>query len=342
MKRIALLMAVVVALLQGCGGQPSPPTASPTSPTGYDPQLEIRSPNGTWSVPLSRLQREVKVQRVTVGDTLFGKQKTYEGFYLQDLAAFSHNTGAETVIFHCRDGFSLRVPVVTARRAGLVLAFHDVDVPEGFGSSKDNPVLTARRDRAAAFVNEHQAEYEKVKDVPAKSLTPDQRKLIGEYETAVSERDRWGRRVDELSGLGTVGPFTPRLTNLSAEPQLKDWEAPDAVRAIEFEHVVAFAGRDFPTGAENNAEVMRGFRLFHAKCVNCHSMNLAGGKSAPELNVPVNVTEYFSEKHLVPFILNARSIRAGSMMPVQPEITRKDAESIVAYLKYMKGQKIEY
>ncbi|MBM3461525.1 MAG: cytochrome c [Armatimonadetes bacterium] len=345
---VRCLLAVLMAALMttGCGGRPGAPkgagVASSASAGGYDPQLEVRSPSGTWTVPLSKLSQDVPLREVTVDDPLYEKKKSYQAFMLEDLARYTKNIGAETVVFHCRDGYSLRMPMVTARRAGLAMTFRDLELPEGFGSSKENAVFVGRRDKAAAIAREHQPEYDRLKNLPPGKLTPAQQKIVEKYESARSDRDRWARRVDELNGLGNIGPFHPVITRPDAVPEMAEWEAPDAVRGIEFDHVAGYAGRDYPTGAAENSGVLKGFKIFHDKCSTCHAINGAGGKSGPELNVPVNVTEYWNEKYLVPLILNARTIRANSMMPVVPGVTRKDAELLIVYLKYMKGRKLQY
>jgi len=336
-----LLLIALLAWLPGCGGN-SAPSASGTPAglltNGADPILEIKSPSGSRTVALSQLIREVPVKRVTVNDPLYGRDKTYDGFSLEDLASYSQNLRAESVIFHCRDGFSLRMPFVAARKAGLVLTFHDLEMSEGFPSSLDNPIFVERRNKAAAYLQAHHLEYEQAKH----GRTPAQKRIVQEYETARGERDRWARRVDELNRLGNIGPFHPVLLRALAVKDLVDWDAPDAVRAIEFEHVVPSGGRDYPAGAAADSPVMTGYKLFHAKCLYCHAMNGGGGRSGPELNIPVNVTEYLKEEYVIAFILNARAVRARSMMSVQPEITRQDAERIVDYLKYMKNNKRVY
>lgn len=339
-KSIVLVLLVLGALallfVRFRGARSAP------SPTGYDPLLEVRSPSGPWTVPLSRLTRELPVSRVTVHEIIFDRSKTYEGFPIQDLATFTHNTGAETVILHCRDGFSMRIPMADARRAGLVLTFHDTDVAEGFPSTREGTAFVQRRDREVAYLAAHEAEYQKLSALHPGAVTPAQRKAMDDYEAALAERDRDSRRIDELNALGNCGPFFPVLTRKDAVRSLSNWKSPDAVRAIEFEHAVTLAGRDYPTGAPENSEVMRGFKAFHTNCLGCHAVNGDGGKSGPELNFPVNVTEYFNEKYLVPMMLNARSIRANSKMAVQADLTRQDAELIVVYLKYMKDHKGTY
>ncbi|HRK03402.1 MAG TPA: c-type cytochrome [Oligoflexia bacterium] len=95
----------------------------------------------------------------------------------------------------------------------------------------------------------------------------------------------------------------------------------------------------FPTG-NTHEKVFRGFTTFKQHCLMCHSMNLEGGEVGPELNIPKNITEYRSEKTLRNFIRSAKSFRAKSKMPDFPQLTARELDGLMAYLKYMGGQKI--
>lgn len=88
-----------------------------------------------------------------------------------------------------------------------------------------------------------------------------------------------------------------------------------------------------------NESERRGFALFRANCVACHSINLQGGEVGPELNVPRNVTEYWKAGELRKFIREASSFRAKIKMP--PFTHLKDAEigDLLAYLTVMKKYK---
>lgn len=87
-------------------------------------------------------------------------------------------------------------------------------------------------------------------------------------------------------------------------------------------------------------EVRRGFRLFVQNCASCHSVNLVGGELAPELNVPRNVTEYWSAEHLAAFVKAPNTYRARSKMPGFAHLTDAERAAILAYLAAMRGRKI--
>jgi mono/diheme cytochrome c family protein len=97
----------------------------------------------------------------------------------------------------------------------------------------------------------------------------------------------------------------------------------------------------YPTNAAQNSAAYQGFLLFKQSCISCHSINLQGGELGPELNAPKNVTEYWTEDHLKAFIPNASGYRYKSKMPTFPQLSSQDIDHLVAYLKHMKGYKVQ-
>jgi hypothetical protein len=49
----------------------------------------------------------------------------------------------------------------------------------------------------------------------------------------------------------------------------------------------------FPLVVPKEKSAMAGFLIFKDRCIRCHSINLQGGDLGPELNIPMNVTEYW-------------------------------------------------
>jgi mono/diheme cytochrome c family protein len=121
----------------------------------------------------------------------------------------------------------------------------------------------------------------------------------------------------------------------TASPADKKW--PYQIQRIEI-----FASGWALAAAEpsNPAVARRGFDLFRKNCSSCHSINGAGGRVAVDLNVPMNVTEYWKEPMLRKVIVNAPAIRANAKMPAFPQLTDSDVDVIVNYLKDMKSRKI--
>lgn len=97
----------------------------------------------------------------------------------------------------------------------------------------------------------------------------------------------------------------------------------------------------YPTNAPQNSAAYQGFLLFKQSCISCHSINLQGGELGPELNAPKNVTEYWTDDHLKAFIPSASGYRYKSKMPDFPQLSSQDIDHLIAYLKHMKGYKIQ-
>ena len=92
-----------------------------------------------------------------------------------------------------------------------------------------------------------------------------------------------------------------------------------------------------------DSKVNRGFIAFQQHCIKCHTINGDGGREAPELNYPMNVTEYWQEDVLVKFIADPQRVRYGSKMLAFYRDTDNQAElieSVIAYLKSMRNKKI--
>jgi len=92
----------------------------------------------------------------------------------------------------------------------------------------------------------------------------------------------------------------------------------------------------------SSVQVKRGFLSFRKNCLSCHTINGEGGGKAPELNYPVNVTEYYKESWLKKWIAQPSDIRFNTTMPaVMVEKSKLDStiDDLVAYLKAMEKNK---
>jgi cytochrome c2 len=123
-------------------------------------------------------------------------------------------------------------------------------------------------------------------------------------------------------------------------PKLKDtvpWPYQlTGIQVIDFSHEFAAI---VPANVAPDAPPMAGFRIFKSRCLSCHSINGQGGQIGPELNVPMNVTEYWHEGHLRKFIRDPGAYRRGTRMPQFTDLSEHDIDSVVSYLKVMKSQK---
>ena len=104
--------------------------------------------------------------------------------------------------------------------------------------------------------------------------------------------------------------------------------------------------REFPHSAPPalSGEVAKaGYLAFRQHCIKCHSINGDGGAVGPELNYPVNVTEYWKAEWLARFIADPQRIRANSkMIPFYRDMKNREAaiSTIIEYLKVMKDNKL--
>lgn len=88
-----------------------------------------------------------------------------------------------------------------------------------------------------------------------------------------------------------------------------------------------------PKGAGRRSAAYRGFVIFKARCVRCHSMNLEGGKIGPDLNAPMSVTEYRSKRMVKEFIRRPSKYR-HTQMPDHEDLSERDLEDLYRYLRF--------
>ena len=91
----------------------------------------------------------------------------------------------------------------------------------------------------------------------------------------------------------------------------------------------------------DDAGLDAGFAVFRAHCMKCHSVNLSGGSVGPELNVPMNVTEYWKTEQLPQYIRHPSSFRADATMPaMEGNLSEEDMAALLDYLRGMREAKI--
>ena len=131
------------------------------------------------------------------------------------------------------------------------------------------------------------------------------------------------------------------------------WTAPPAGAAVGSDEwpyeivavdLIEFADRypNVAPPAHSPPAVTRGFRAFVSYCLPCHTINGQGGAKAPELNYPVNVTEYYRTDWMKRWIDDPTKIRFSTTMPALAPETPDRARAIddlIAYLAAMKSAK---
>lgn len=143
------------------------------------------------------------------------------------------------------------------------------------------------------------------------------------------------------------GPFFLVWENINDTGARQDhWLSwPWQLTSMELTSLVREYPHSAPPADNTDEQVNQGFLAFRQHCMKCHAINGDGGDVGPELNYPVNVTEYWQEKWLERFIANPQSIRANSkMIPFYRDINNRQAliESIMAYLKAMFDKKLPH
>ena len=97
-------------------------------------------------------------------------------------------------------------------------------------------------------------------------------------------------------------------------------------------------------GVDAAANVQSGFKSFQKNCFACHRMNGNGaGSIGPDLNLPMNPTEYFEAQALLLLIRDPAGVRTWPRRAMRgfSEAAIPDAElsDLIAYLRYMSTRK---
>jgi mono/diheme cytochrome c family protein len=153
-------------------------------------------------------------------------------------------------------------------------------------------------------------------------------------------------------------PMLPGKT-VSAGPYYIVWLKPEiaGVRSEQWVYeVVALRATDSPAkrwpalvvdatlAANDPARV--GQDIFVTQCMVCHKLNRAGNSDiGPDLNLPMNPTEYFQPKALARYIRNPASVRKWNAMAMPAfntdMLSDREIVEIIAYLTHMAGRKAQ-
>jgi mono/diheme cytochrome c family protein len=153
-------------------------------------------------------------------------------------------------------------------------------------------------------------------------------------------KNPWPPLVGKAS---SAGPFYLLWTN----PQASAIGGEEWPYQIASFNILSDPHSVFPTmyPADDAAlNVQNGFKSFQRNCFACHKISGNGAASiGPDLNLPMNPTEYFEAKALASFIRNPASVRTwpGMVMHGFSAAAIPDAElsDLTTYLRYMSTRK---
>ncbi len=90
--------------------------------------------------------------------------------------------------------------------------------------------------------------------------------------------------------------------------------------------------------------IREGQTLYVTQCLPCHKLNRAGASDVgPDLNLPMNPTEYLTQAGLHALIRDPKSVRTWPLQQMPPfppaYLSDREIDLIVAYLRHMAGRK---
>lgn len=157
--------------------------------------------------------------------------------------------------------------------------------------------------------------------------------------------DHWPT-VSSVGGAKKTGPFylvwkDPEKSRIGTE----EW--PFALAGFTVKESLAGT---FPkimplASVPEKSPIRHGLQLFVKNCFGCHTLNLQGqSRIGPDLNVPMNPTEYLSETNLKKLIRNPQNLRSWPESKMnsfgEAVISNAELSDLVAYLKQMAKQKV--
>lgn len=143
----------------------------------------------------------------------------------------------------------------------------------------------------------------------------------------------------------TAGPFYIVWTGPEVASIRSEYWAYQAAKLVSQESPAArWPALAVDAGLPATDPARAGQALFVAQCLPCHKLNGAGSSDVgPDLNRPMNPTEYLTPAGLHALIRNPKSVRTWpeQRMPgFSPDaLSESEIDLIVAYLKHMAGRK---
>lgn len=143
----------------------------------------------------------------------------------------------------------------------------------------------------------------------------------------------------------SAGPFYLVWSN-AAGAGVAPSEWPYQIASIRVQSALAVRFPKIVPDSSAQPEVWSGFAAYEKHCFGCHTINRQGdAKMGPDLNVPMNPIEYFTENALKKLVRDPKSVRAwnAGVMPGfdSSRLGEAELDSIIAYLTHMVGKKPE-
>ena len=139
----------------------------------------------------------------------------------------------------------------------------------------------------------------------------------------------------------SAGPFYIVWTGASvATIRSEQWPYQLAKLESQPSPLARWPGLDVDPGLSATDPARAGLALFVTQCLACHTLNGAGASSfGPDLNQPMNPTEYLTLDGLRALIRDPKSVRTwpGLQMPgfAADQMTDSEIDHIIGYLKHM-------
>ncbi len=141
----------------------------------------------------------------------------------------------------------------------------------------------------------------------------------------------------------SAGPFYLVWTN----PRASDIGPEEWPYRIASFHILSDPRGAFPRiypAADAPPNIQNGFRSFQKNCFACHRMNGNGAASiGPDLNLPMNPTEYLAPSALVALIRDPAGVRSWPRREMrgysEAQISDAELADLIAYLKHMSARK---
>jgi mono/diheme cytochrome c family protein len=145
-------------------------------------------------------------------------------------------------------------------------------------------------------------------------------------------------------GKPSAGPFYLVWRNASGAG-ISPSEWPYQIAAIRLQASLANRFPLIVPDKSAHKDVWAGFEAYGKQCLPCHTINRQGeAMMGPDLNLPMNPTEYFTESALKKLVRDPKSVRdwSASAMPGfdAGRLSEAALDSIIAYLKHMTGKKV--